>query len=102
MDLVTENQLKTALDDYIAEEELSEDGEAAADSPPAMIICLYIVQEFERNGVEEFEDEEFEERFQQIYIERILERLQNKGLIEAEFSPDGEVLWSIAKEPPGD
>jgi hypothetical protein len=52
------------------------------------IITIYIINEFAKEGRESFTEEEIQERYAQLILDKVLVGLVESGLVDVDFSGD--------------
>lgn len=62
------------------------------------IVLLYIVNEFQSQGKEEFSDEEIQDRYTEMIASHVLAKLGREGLLDVDFDEQGETVYRLTQK----
>lgn len=89
--VVNDEQLLDFALSHIAEKDTDEVHQVANE-----IVCIYIINQFAKEGKDEFTEEDIQERYSQLVLDKVLVGLVDKGLVDVDFSGN-EPIYQVTE-----
>lgn len=93
-DAINDEELLDFALSYVAERNSDDDTHPISNR----IIVAYIVKQFEKEGKDQFTEEEVHEKYSTMLMDYILNNLVKKDFLDVNFEEDGNVTYTVPED----